>query len=79
MMSYIYLMNHQRIKASNNLSWSNLFNNLEKDWLLLSTLFLLIFFGLNTLEVPEFYVFLNLVAQFHFVSQVVLEFGRKKP
>jgi hypothetical protein len=33
--------------------------------------------GLNTLEVPEFYVFLNLVPQFHLVAQVVPEFGRK--
>jgi hypothetical protein len=33
---------------------------------------------LNTPEVPEFYVFLNLVPQFYFVSQVVPEFGRKK-
>jgi len=29
---------------ANNLSWSNLFNNLEKGWLLVSILFLL-FFG----------------------------------
>jgi hypothetical protein len=33
---------------ANNLSWSNLFNNLEKGWLLLSTLFLLFFCKLKS-------------------------------
>jgi hypothetical protein len=33
---------------ANNLSWSNLFNNLEKCWLLLSTLFLLFFCKLKS-------------------------------
>jgi hypothetical protein len=33
---------------ANNLSWSNLFNNLEKCWLLLSTLFFLFFCKLKS-------------------------------
>jgi hypothetical protein len=51
-------------------------------WLCRAFMLFLVFMilkeGLNTPEVLEFYVFLNLVPQFHFVSQVVSEFGRKK-